>query len=208
MVIGRLNGPYVLCQQGDATKVPPELKGDCFRPTVNTGHNLSDYLKFIIDNYENLPEELGFIKGNVFPRHIEESIFIERIKSRGFIPLYGERKTYIEQRHRLFRFLFVGQQIAPGYYLEITNDWYISKKKPGRYFPTLRSMFEKFIKQPLPKYILFVPGACMVVPRDNILRWPLDVYKELHESVTYEFFPVEAYHLERCMLYFFCFPTI
>lgn len=204
-MLERLDSPFVLFQQGDTTKVPHKLRGDELCQSVHTGHNLSDYLQFIIENYQSLPEEIGFIKGNVFPRHIEESVFIERIQMKGFIPLYSDSKTYRERRSRL---RFAAQQIAPGYYLEVANDWYVSKRPRGSYFPTLRSMFERLMSQPLPKYILFVPGACMVVPKDNILRRSVRVYKELYEAVSYDFFPVEAWHLERCLLYLFCFPTV
>lgn len=205
-VIESLNDDYILCQQGDDSKVPNAFKNQLnFKMTKHTGHNLSDYLQYIIENYDNLPDEVGFIKGNIFPRHIEKDLFLSRIKQSGFVPLYSDLATYKPQygkRKRIFNF-FVAQQIAPGIYLEITNDWYISSRQKGKYYPTLQALFSKITNRILPQYIPFVPGACMIVQRKNILRYDVEFYKELYESVTYDFFPVEAYHAERCMLYLF-----
>ena len=202
-VIAVLDAPFILCQQGDSTKVPSNIiDSDNFHAVKHTGHNLSDYLRFIIENYNNLPDESGFIKGNIFPRHINKTIFLKRIKHGGFIPLYSDNNTYKAKKRLL---MLIAQQVAPGYFLEISNNWYISERPKGKYYPTLESMFEKFMGRSVPEYIPFVPGGCMIVPKDNILRWPLRVYQHLYEVVTYDFFPVEAFHLERCMLYFFAF---
>ena len=65
----------------------------------------------------------------------------------------------------------------------------------------------KYSKSKIPKYIPFVPGACMVVESKKILRWNKSVYEELYESVSWQAnpnpHPVEAWHFERLMLYFF-----
>lgn len=205
-VIETLNADYVLCQQGDDSKVPTKLKElSNYKPTKHTGHNISDYLQYIIENYDNLPNEVGFIKGNIFPRHITKEVFETRIQGGGFIPLYSDTNTYEPQfgkRKRIFKEL-VAQQIAPGIYLEIANDWYISSRPKGKHYPTLESLFYKITNRELPKYIPFTPGACMIVEKDKILKFNLELYKELYEAVTYDFFPVEAYHLERCMFYLF-----
>lgn len=205
-VIECLNNDYILCQQGDDSKVPEKLKSkDNYKKTKHTGHNISDYLQYIIENYENLPDEVGFIKGNIFPRHIEKEVFKSRINEKAFVPLYSDSNTYRAQytkRRRIFN-EFVAQQVAPGIYLEIANDWYVSSRPKGKYYPTLESLFFRITNRELPKYITMVPGACMVVSKEKILKWDKEFYKELYEIVSYEFFPVEAYHVERCMLYIF-----
>lgn len=206
-VIAKLTAPYLICNQGDPTNVPQLYReGTGFKQTRHTGHNISDYLEFIIDNYNNLPDSLGFAKGNIFPRHINEDVFIQRQQLDGFVPLYSDHKTYRNQNHRLWRFQLVAQQIAPGYYLEKTNDWYTKHRKPGRYFPRMHDLFAYFFTRKTPHYIPFVPGACMIVPASNVKQWPIETYQRLLEAVTYDFFPVEAFHVERSMLYFFHFP--
>lgn len=203
-VISSLNADYILCNQGDDSKIPEKLKElKNYRQTKHTGHNISDYLQYIIENYHDLPDEIGFIKGNIFPRHIEKDIFLSRIKESGFIPLYSDDSTYNEQYHGFFVKKFTAQQIAPGIYLETANEWYLEAKQKGKYFPTLESLFIRLFNRKPPQYITFTPGACMIVSKDKILRWSKELYQELYKIVSYDFFPVEAYHVERCMLYIF-----
>jgi len=137
-VIETLNDDYLLFQQGDASKVPNKLKKiDNYKITKHTGHNISDYLQYIIENYDKLPDEVGFIKGNIFPTHIEEEVFKSRIVKKGFVPLYSDENTYKQQlQGRIFKELCT-QQIAPGVYLEIANGWYTNVKPEGMYYPTL-----------------------------------------------------------------------
>lgn len=206
-VITSLTAPYIICNQGDPRYIPARLqKTGSVISSHHTGHNISDYLKFIVDNYNNLPDSLGFAKGNLFPRHITEEVFLARQPLDGFVPLYSDSETYKSKFHRLFRFRLTGQQIAPGYYLEIANNWYAKQRKPGKHYPRLHDLFLHFFRREPPRYIPFVPGACMIVPAYKIQRWPLDTYKQLYEAVSYDFFPVEAFHVERSMLYFFDFP--
>ena len=39
------------------------------------GYNIYDYLTFIINNYECLPEVIVFIKGNILDRHVSREYF-------------------------------------------------------------------------------------------------------------------------------------
>jgi hypothetical protein len=208
LVIESLHESYLIYNQG-GVGIPAELalQKNCI-DSLHSGHNISDYFRFIIDHYECLPERVGFIKGNLFPRHIPKNSFLEREKLGGFIPLYGDSKTFAPQYRFPFDIRLVAQQIAPGYYLEIANDWYVKHRNPGKHYPHLNDLFLHLFGRQVPKYVLFTPGACMVVPRENILRWPLDLYRHLYEVVSYEFFPVEAFHVERSMLYLFDFPKL
>ena len=198
---------YVLCQQGAQVKVPAAHRDSRFAPAKHSGHNLSDYLQFLVEHYSDLPPEVGFIKGNVFPRHIDKQTFCERIQHRAFVPLYSSGDTYAVTRRRLPPFGLLAQQVAPGIYLEAASSWYVKTRNTGQHFPTLESMFVRITGRKPPLYIPFVPGACMVVPRENITRWPRELFAELYAAVTYSHFPVEAFHLERCMLYLFSFPV-
>jgi hypothetical protein len=202
-------GEYVIFDQGDGVLVPKEIiNGDFYSQSKHTGHNISDYLRYIIDNYEDLPERVGFIKGNVFPRHISKEKFLARIKEPGFVPLYHEDSTLKPKYHKIFKWRLIAQHVAPGYYMEIANDWYCRAKKNqnGKFYTDLRGFLKDLLGVEKPEYISFVPGACMIVPKNKILRWPVEFYIKLYEIVSYEFFPLEAYHLERSMLYVFNYP--
>jgi hypothetical protein len=209
-VINELEGRFLICNQGEKNFVPEKYQSDVlYRESFHSGHNIIDYLEYIIDNYHNLPNSIGFIKGNLFPRHISKKIFLKRQNSSGFIPLYSDSESFSPSYIQLFKtdITLMAQQVAPGYYLEKTNNWYCKVKNKGEYFPKLEDFFHHFFNRPLPKYIPFIPGACMIVPKYKINRWPLSLYQEMYKAVTYSFFPVEAYHAERCMAYLFDFPS-
>ena len=71
--------PVVLCDK-------PGAKSSSFIPDkkctidVNKGQEASSYLKYIIENYDNLPERIAFIHGHEesyhqkYPKHILEAI--------------------------------------------------------------------------------------------------------------------------------------
>jgi hypothetical protein len=208
-VVEALCGEYQISNQGEPDFISPEvIHGGRLVDTLHSGHNLSDYLQYIIENYDRLPGRIGFVKGNLFPRHISKEIFLERKKCSGFVSLYGDEKTFSPQYKFHIPLFYIGQQVAPGSYLEIANNWYAKQRNPGHYYPKLNDLFQAIFKRSAPKYVLFTPGACMIVPKENIIRWPLELYRHLYEVVTYKFFPVEAFHLERIMLYLFQHPKI
>ena len=53
----------------------------------NVGYNIYSYLKFIIDNYENLPSVIVFCKDNIFTRHISIELFLKLIHRKSFTSL-------------------------------------------------------------------------------------------------------------------------
>jgi len=203
-IVSNIDGSFEIYNQGEKNFIPKHLrKVGIYKRSLHSGHNLSDYLHFIIENYANLPKEVGLAKGNLFPRHTSKDIFLKRIKRKGFVSLYSDNKTFQAKYKTFLKFYFIAQQISPGLYLEINNDWYKKTRPPGRYYNKLDDLFIKLFQRPAPKYNLFVPGGCMVVPAENIVRWPLDLFKNLYEATTYIYFPVEAFHLERTMFYLF-----
>ena len=58
----------------------------------NVGYNIYSYLKFIIENYENLPETIVFCKDNIFERHIKISTFISLLRRNIFTCLEENNK--------------------------------------------------------------------------------------------------------------------
>jgi len=54
-----------------------------------------------------------------------------------------------------------------------------------------------------------VPGANMVIEKKKILRWKKSFFEHLYEICSYQNppnpLPVEAWHIERLMLYIFYF---
>lgn len=202
---------YNIYHQGDKNNLPQNISFKNITYTKRSGHNISDYLRFIIKNYPYFSEEVGFIKSNVFPRHIDLLTFKKRIKNKAFVPLYSEKETFKVKKNFFGNFIF--QQIAPGICLEVTNNWYIRNRSKGKFYPKLENLYKLIVKNGiLPKYIPMVPGANMIIQSNKILSRSKSFYEDLLKKCTYQNppspMPVEAWHLERMMLYLFYFEKI
>nr|MCR4995877.1 DUF3431 domain-containing protein [Butyrivibrio sp.] len=68
---------YLIIDCSDDGKTPDELKaaGYNFIHVENTGHNLTSYFHYFIDNYDNLPEHIALLKGNIIGRHVSKEFF-------------------------------------------------------------------------------------------------------------------------------------
>ena len=60
---------YIIYEQTNINEIIYDYKKLNVIHSKHSGHNISDYFQYFIDNYENLPETIALIKGNVFPRH-------------------------------------------------------------------------------------------------------------------------------------------
>jgi len=64
----------------ESTDLPPSNLKEKY-PDLNivngdiNGYNISDYMTFIIDHYEDLPETITFMKGNTIGRHMSKEVF-------------------------------------------------------------------------------------------------------------------------------------
>ena len=201
---------YEIYHQGDLNFLNQNL---CLKKikktkTIHTGSNISDYMKFILENYPYLPDELGLIKANLIERHIPKKNLVQSLSSTGFIPLYYEKKTLLKKKNLFNKLIF--QQVAPGICLEVANNWYTKWGQPSKYYQKLEDLFFKITKKNINlEYILMVPGANMVVEKKKILRWEKSFFEHLYEICSYQNppnpLPVEAWHIERLMLYIFYF---
>lgn len=200
---------FQIYHQGDIKNLSnAHIDTNLITKTKHTGSNISDYLLFILKNYPYFPEYIGFIKANLIERHIPENKFISLAKKKDLVPLYFERKT-LKKKSSLFRG-FIFQQIAPGICLEITNNWYIKNTEKGKYFPLIEDLYYFITKQKIiPKFIPMIPGANFITKSEKILRWDKSFFEKLYEAASYQSvpnpMPVEAWHIERCLMYIFFF---
>ena len=157
----------------------------------NTGHNISDYFRFFIDNYDNLPEYMMLAKGNMIGRHISQEFFEKVYGNKYYTLLYDDRKN--EDK------CGIAYQLYDGAFLEINNSWYASSKV-HRCFSSFNELLVFLFKDPIiPEWVLFSPGACYIVSREQVRKYPAAFYKNLMELVSYTYFPSEAYYVERML---------
>lgn len=159
--------------------------------TPNTGHNLLVYFKYIIDNYENLPEIISFIKGSMIGRHMTKEYWESNYNNKFYTLLWNDL-SFISQEN-------IAYSLYSGIFMERNNSWFIDLKK-HRYFTDVNQLLSFFYNvNEFPKFNLFAPGGCYIVEKERIMRYPKSFYIGIHKILEYDFFPSEAYIIERIM---------
>ena len=186
---------YIIYDQSNQNKYREynkNLKG--YYQSKHTGHNLSDYFRYIVDNYDNLPEIIRFIKGNIVPRHCDEKYFLANIKNNFFTGLYNDK---IKDK-------LIFSKIQPGVVIESNVINIFRGTKECRYFRTCNGLLNFLFESPINSiFIPFIPGGCFIVEKERILRYPKSFYKLLYFLVSYTHFPQEAYIVERLLFVIF-----
>ncbi len=173
-------------------------------PTYNivkssiNGYNIYDYLTYIVDHYDNLPNVVVFCKGNTFPRHLSEEKFKQLVVSKCFTPI--EDWTYHDQNQISLR-TGVAMWSSDGGFMEINSSWYLNlPNHPIKYFQTYNDFMQYcFIDPVLPKYVRFPPGGNFVVPKQYIYKYDKVFYKNLRMFVEHTRVPGEGQLIERAL---------
>lgn len=157
----------------------------------NTGHNISNYFRYFVDHYDGLPQYMMLAKGNMIGRHISQEYFDHVYDNKFYTSLYDDRH-WVDK-------LDVAYQLYDGAFLEKNNSWY-AEIKPHKYFKTYNELLTFVFKTPIiSNWLLFSPGACYVITREQVVKYPKEFYENLKYLVSYTYFPSEAYHVERML---------
>ncbi len=163
-----------------------------------TGHNLSTYFQYFVDNYDNLPDVMCLTKGHMIGRHCSKEFFNKVYNNKYFTYLYEDR-NHIPEMNPDVSFLTMENQ-----YLEKNSSWYVySPNHPHRYFFNLNDLLQFIYVNPvIPNYVTFAPGGCYIVLREQVLKHTREFYLNLNKIMTYGLnpnFPTEAHMVERIM---------
>lgn len=186
------NNPYVIYDRSDD---PGKAASDAglggrVHAVSNVGYNLHDIFRYIIDTYDTLPPVVTFCKGNMFPRHISKEKFEELKDRQLFTPLFD---------HNEHRPSFpVSMFSSEGLWCEQNNGTIIINPAEtsiqSKYFSVYDDLLRFiFVNPVIPRYITFVPGANYVVPREYILKYSVNFYKNLLLFVSHCKLPTEAH---------------
>lgn len=148
---------YHIYDQSPDSKIREQLRAKYTKISFveNTGHNISDYFRYFIDNYDNLPAYMMLAKGNMIGRHISQEFFDRVYNNKYYTFLYDDR-GYVEK-------CGVAYQLYDGAFLEFNNSWYVSART-HTYFTNFNDLLTFVFKNPIvPKWLLFSPGACYIV---------------------------------------------
>lgn len=160
--------------------------------TENLGTDIADKMRFIIENYDNLPDVCVFIKANLF-KYISKEEFDLVCKNTTFTPLLtANHRVYDDQQGPVCYY-------EDGMYHE-RNDYWFLLEMPTK---TRNSADElkKIFKMDERKYNAFAPGSNYIVPRENILKHPKELYEKLLELVMWSRYNGEAQLIERNLYY-------
>ncbi len=157
----------------------------------NTGHNISDYFRYFIDNYDSLPEHMMLAKGNMIGRHVSQKFFEKIYTNKFYTFLYNDRENANKPG--------ISHQLYDGAFLEINNSWYVPAKT-HKYFTNFNDLLVFIFRDPIiPEWLLFSPGACYIVSREQVRKYPKVFYENLNYLAGYTYFPSEAHQLERML---------
>jgi hypothetical protein len=184
---------YHIYDQSPDIKIREQLKAKYTKISFveNTGHNISDYFRYFLDNYDHLPAHMMLAKGNMIGRHISQEFFDRVYNNKFYTFLYDDRRSFDTDG--------VAYHLYDGALLEINNSWWALTKTP-KYFSNFNDLLVFLFKDPIiPKWLLFSPGACYIVTREQVRKYPANFYKNVMELMSYTYFPSEAYCVERMM---------
>ncbi len=163
----------------DRSEVP--IKGSVVVP--NIGSDIYDKLTFIIDNYEYLPEVAIYTKANLF-KYISKEEF----------DLVKDNKTYTPLLTQHHETKLPIAYYKDGMYYEINNRWFLHGvpcKNVDKYDALIGNKFK------YQEYKPFAPGSNYLLPKENILKYSKEFYRELRSLLEYERYPGEAFLIER-----------
>lgn len=162
------------------------------------GYNISDYMTFIIDHYESLPEVTCFIKGNTVGRHVSQEVFDRIINNQTFTPIedwrmHDSNQLSLQNGYAMFS--------CDGGWMEFNDSWYLNHPKhPIKYFTNYNDFLKFCFKDPvIPKYIRFPTGGNYIVPRQNILKYDKVFYKNLLTFTDHSRVSGEGQMIERAL---------
>ena len=158
---------------------------------AHVGHNLCDYMNFILRNWEELPPLIAFVKGNIMARHCDPEFFYRAMRNEFYTPLFCRKSLKTTP--------MVSALAGESFYLERNTSWYMETRE-SRYFQNLNEFLSFVYIDPVwPDWVQFAPGGCYIVSRSQITRYPREFFRCLSFLGSYAFFPAEAYLLERAM---------
>lgn len=195
-------GTRVMYDKGGKPNELPGWENDEVHYVENTGMECSGYLRYIIRNYDSLPEYVGFTQGALNEEHAwirsdwGPGMFanmLEEARSGGgcSAPAVADAELNVD-----FGLHFDPMRPRDARY----------KLWPPSRFPNLAAWMAYHRWQPLGGNIYFYPSAFMVASRDRIRSTSKTTYRKLLDMVSHSHRPPEAHYMERTWWYLFNCP--
>lgn len=196
------------CSTDENTKKNLHDRNLSVKDVDNTGHNITTYFSFFDEYYDNLPEVICLLKGNMIGRHCSMEFFKQVMDEKSFTFLYDEKQYWDkfskfdgENKRNETGNTFLAMENV---YVEKNTSWYAeSPNHPKKYFNDVDDLLRFIYKKPMiPQYFMFSPGACYIVRKEQILRHSKEFYRNINKLMNYGMnpsFPSEAHQVERIL---------
>jgi len=192
----------VLDNDNSETLPPSNLKENYPQYNITdgdpNGYNISDYMTFIIDYYDNLPDVIAFLKGNTIGRHVSKEYFDRVINTRCFVCLedwkeHDPNQQALQNGYAMFS--------CEGGWMETNDSWYLNHPKhPTKYFKNYNDFLDFcFVDAVHPRYVRFPPGANFIVPKEYILKYKKVFYENLKTFTRHTRVSGEGQMIERAL---------
>lgn len=174
----------------------------------NVGSNPYDIGRYIVDHYEDLPDMMIHIKGNLLQKkYTTKERFIYALNSNWLVPIDGGE---LNSPHNTFRYLTNDNWFShPMSWYDNSIENLFGKDRLDRMKIRPRiNTFREFIHDlfviddlDIPQYISFAPAANYAVPKNSILKYSKNFYKKMMHYTDYENNPIESHWFERIYLF-------
>jgi hypothetical protein len=158
----------------------------------NIGTDLYDKFKYIVDNYDALPDVAVYTKANLF-KYITKEEFDLVKDNKTFTPLLTQgHRTYSDNEGVVCYY-------ENGMYYERNDYWYLLQHGTKNFGNTdkLRKLFNMDER----KYNAFAPGSNYILTKENIHKHPKEFYEMLMGYLDWTVYPGEAQIIERNLYY-------
>jgi hypothetical protein len=152
--------PFVVYSKNEAEVSKYNLPSTSVHILPNKGKESSSYLKYIIDNYHNLPDHVAFCHGHETAWHQDKTL-LEALGEYNGEEYWSLNNTYYRN------ILYKGCQENQVWW-HICWSWYA-------------------INLPLPELMEHTMSAQFVVPKESILRNPLEFYEKCYDMLMDQF---------------------
>ncbi len=187
-----------------------KIKNFVTKKVKNYGGNQIDIIRFIYENYDNLPKTIAFLQANPFD-HCSKEFCSKKILENKFFSL--ETYQYLKDGWGRRKSLEIDNGFTErntSWYIESNNIHLLSNKK---HLSCKFLLFDDFMDTLFDDYsrlewLRFCPGSQYIVEDWRCLNYSKSFWSDLYEFFPkWEnkagLFPTENFILERCLWYIF-----
>lgn len=185
--------------------------------TKNVGHNIHDYFTYFYNNYHNLYDLTCLLKGNMFFRSQDNFKYkFDPYKPQGWEAYkYITKEKFNSVIHNHKYTMLNSWSYQDGVNSLLSNEGgYLERNSPHKhltpetfspplkykYFRDYNKMFSFIFKNaPPPEFLHFSPGACYIVEKDMILKYPRIFWLNMTKFIEHDNNPFESHLIERMM---------